>query len=66
MLCITVVEQSLIIKEIAIVTKEIVTKIQYSKSSKCWVSKPVRTKKQKKYLQEMMEKVVEIKLVVME
>ena len=59
-------EQSLIIKEIAIVTKEIVTKIQYSKSSKCWVSKPVRTEKQKKYLQEMMEKVVEIKLVVME
>ena len=59
-------EQSVIIKEIAIVTKEIVTKIQYSKSSKYWVSKPVRTKKQKKYLQEMMEKVVEIKLVVME
>ena len=40
---------------------DVVTKIQYSKSSKCWVSKPVRKKKQKKYLQEMMEKVVEIK-----
>ena len=40
---------------------DVVTKIQYSKSSKCWVSKPVRKKKQKKYLQEMMEEVVEIK-----
>ena len=38
----------------------VVTKIQYSKSSKYWVSKPVRKNKQKKYLQEMMEKVVEI------
>ena len=40
---------------------DVVTKIQYPKSSKCWVSKPVGKKKQKKYLQEMMEKVVEIK-----
>ena len=40
---------------------DVVTKSQYSKSSKCWLSKPVRKKKQKKYLQEMMEKVVEIK-----
>ena len=40
---------------------DVVTKIQYLKSSKCWVSKPVRKKKQKKCLQEMMEKVVEIK-----
>ena len=39
---------------------DVVTKIQYSKSSKCWVSKPVRKKKQKKYVQEMIEKVVEI------
>ena len=43
------------------INSSVVTKIQYSKSSKCWVSKPVRKKKQKKYLQEMMEKVVEIK-----
>ena len=28
---------------------------------KFWVSKPVRKKKEKKYLQEMMKKVVEIK-----
>ena len=39
----------------------VVTKIQYSKPSKCWVSKPVRKKKQMKYLQEMMENVIEIK-----
>ena len=39
---------------------DVVTKIQYSKSSKCWVSKPVRKKKQKKYVHEMIEKVVEI------
>ena len=37
-----------------------ITKIQYSKSSKWWFSKPVRKKKQKKYVQEMIEKVVEI------
>ena len=39
---------------------DVITKIQYSKSSKCWISKPVRKKKQKKYVHEMIEKVVEI------
>ena len=39
----------------------VVTGIQYFKSSKCWVSKPVRKKKQKEYWYEIIEKVVEIK-----
>ena len=39
---------------------DVVTKIQYSKSSKCWVSKPVRKKKEKKYLHEMMEKLLKL------
>ena len=42
-------------------SRDVVTKIQYSKSSKCWLSKPVRKKKQNGYLQEIMEEVVRIK-----
>ena len=52
------VQQSMIMKKNS--SGNVVTKIQYFKSSKCWVSKPVRKKKQKEYWQEIMEKVAEI------